>query len=191
MSVIVKASIGINFEKFNPKYSLLIQEAVKHMQIILYSEYFYKALFDELEMSNNCEGELSEWKNKSANEIFQALFPITLYLNTYYTVRDVIGYGNPGTNKIYLNTKYLDMYNINNLVDLMRIGSNLLHEHSHDCGFSHDFYPTKRRPNSLSYILNRAYETAFRQYYNLPRPVIVIKAPWYRRVLRKVKQLWK
>lgn len=182
----MKATIGINFEQFDPTYRPMVLMAILRMEDVLSSPIFYNCLAEEIMRSNNLEGELSKWKKASLEEIYNQLFPITLYLNTYYSIRNVIGYGLPGTKNIYLNTKFLAGYSINNTIDLMYIGSNLLHEHSHDCGFDHDFKPTARRENSLSYILNRAYERAYRKYYKLPELILKLHTPWYKRLWRKV-----
>jgi hypothetical protein len=172
-------TIGLNFKKFDLKYRELVESAILHMQYVVASPIFMEILKDEISKSNGLEGELSMWKEALPEEIYEALFPITLYLSTYYSFRNVIGYGTPDTKEIFLNTKYLDNYSMK-LEDLMMIGSNLLHEHSHDCGFDHDFYNTARRRNSLSYILNRAYERAFRKFYGVPEPIA--RVPWWRRI---------
>lgn len=177
-------TIGINFKNFNMNYRSLIEKAVVHMEKVLNNELFGEILADEISKSNGLEGELSKWKHASVDEILATLFPITLNLNTYYTRRNVIGYGYPNDKNIYLNTKYLSGYSVDRLLDLMEVGSNLLHEHSHDCGFDHDFKATRRRPNSLSYILNRAYERTFKQLNNIQDAAVVrYYVPWYKKLL--------
>ena len=77
---------------------------------------------------------------------------INLYVDDYYTVKKVVGYTLLSSKYIRVNTKYFDT-NSNK-----RVGSNLLHEYGHLVGFSHDFRRTARRPFSICYQLNKAYE---------------------------------
>ena len=168
----------------------LFEAAVNLMPAVLEDPRFLENLADEISRSKNLEGELSLWKNKTPKEIFDQLFKkhpevsiINLTILTYYTAKNVIGYGYANTTDIYVNTKYLVNYELNDLEDLMNIGSNLLHEHGHDCGFSHDFKSTSRRPNSICYILNRAFEKTFRQIHNLPAPAPVYYTPWWKKIL--------
>lgn len=181
----MKITIGINWQDFDPKYKPIVLMAILRMEDVLSSKIFFEMLVDEI-YETNLEGELSEWKTATPKDIHEQLFPITLYLNTYFTYNNVIGYGRPSDNHIFINTKYLSKYDIDDPLDLMEIGSNLLHEHSHDCGFSHDFRTTPRRPSSISYVLNRAYERAFRIIYKFPLPEINYYVPWYKRLWRKL-----
>lgn len=178
------------------KYVPLLQEAISKMEIVLSSDKFQDALYAVISRSNNLEGELSEWKNKTLYQIYNQFLGIDrilgtglieLKLHTYYSSKKVIGYGYKGTNDIYLNTKYLSTYQVDDLEDLKKIGSNLSHEHGHDRGFEHDYYATARRKNSLSYLINEAYEIAFEQIFGLADPSevpaeVIYKKPWYKRL---------
>lgn len=169
-----------------PRYRPLFQAAIEKMPEVIKSPLFLHNLKAEILKSKNLEGELSKWKNASMEEIYQYIVAsdIHLVLHTYYTVKNVIGYGYASTVDIYVNTKYLVNDSLDDLEDLMDIGSNLLHEHGHDMGFDHDFKATRRRPNSICYILNRAYEKTFKQVYGLPeKPQIVYVTPWWKKIL--------
>jgi hypothetical protein len=180
----MNSTIGLNFNDFDIKYQRIVTKAVVYLEEVINSQIFKDMLVDEISKSNGLEGELSHWKDAMPLQIYAQLFPIILYLNTYYTWSNVIGYGVDGTNQIYINTKYLSTYHPDDLLDIMEIGSNILHEHSHDCEFAHDYKSTSRRKNSLSYVLNRAYERAFKKFYNLEEPEdeVVYYTPWYRKV---------
>lgn len=178
----MKATIGLNFNVFENKYKEIVTFAVLRMEDVINSKHFTDCLCEEIMNSNGLEGELSKWKKASWTEIYSQIFPITLYLNTYYTGQNVIGYGYPSDRNIFINTKYLSKYTIDDPLDLMEIGSNLLHEHSHDCGFDHDFANTRRRKNSISYIMNRAYERAYRKFYQIPEPKPIVSLPWWKKV---------
>lgn len=183
----MRVSIKFKFKKFDQKYEELVTFAILRMEDVLSSPIFLEMLSDEIARSKGLEGELSKWKRASILEIHAQLFPIELSLNTYYTSKSVIGYGLSSTKEIYVNTKYLSKYSVDRPEDLMEIGSNLLHEHSHDCGFDHDYDRTKRRYNSLSYIMNRAYERAFKKYYSKVevKPILSTHyfTPWYHNLL--------
>ena len=111
------------------KYAPLLQEAISKMEIVLSSDKFQDALYAVISRSNNLEGELSEWKNKTLYQIYNQFLGIDrilgtglieLKLHTYYSSKKVIGYGYKGTNDIYLNTKYLSTYQVDDLEDLKK-----------------------------------------------------------------------
>lgn len=173
------------------KNKAVLKAAIERMEIVLLSDYFLQALYDVIEDSNGLEGELSTWKNATVQEIYENLFElilgqneINLTLHTYYSPKAVIGYGYAGTTDIYLNTKYLGAYTADDIEDLKNVGSNLLHEHGHDCGYSHDFKRTRRRKNSICYLLNEAYEIAFDQIFGHTEtaPPVSYYVPWYKRI---------
>lgn len=70
----------------------------------------------------------------------------------YWTIRRVLGYTLPNVNKIWLNSRYMMKWNVCDTASL------LAHESSHKVGYSHDYKPTSRRPMSVPYSLNRAFE---------------------------------
>ena len=175
--------ISFDLKGCEEKYRPLLTSAINKLPIVITSPEFLNNLIREINSSNNMEGELSPLRYKSARDIYEKLLSIDLYLNTYYTRKDVLGYGYKTSKNIHLNTKYLSSYSIDSLIDLMKIGSNILHEHTHKIGAEHDFYDTKRRKNSLSYIMNRVYEKTYRELYGLVEetPVVVVKRKvWYK-----------
>lgn len=181
--MIVNANLDGVLTRFRP----LFLAATGKMGSVIASPLFLENLNHEIARSNGLEGELSQWKKSSAEEIHLHIVKngvMDLTLLTYYSAKNVIGYGYATTADIYVNTKYLTNDSIEDLEDLCDIGSNLLHEDGHDKGFSHDFKATKRRKNSICYILNRVYEKTFRQVYGLPEnSQIVYVVPWYKKVL--------
>lgn len=179
--------IETTFKNFDNRYRPLVEASIAPMERVIPSVEFFEALQDEISKSNGLEGELSTWKNATVKEIFSNLLPMSLTIDTYYTAKDVIAYGMPDDDEIRLNMKYLEQYSKDSLEDKMYIGSNLLHEHGHNCGFDHDFYATSRRENSLCRILNRSYERAFRKIYGLPEPVVKYYTPWYKRLALKIR----
>lgn len=158
--------------------------AARTMSDVLKSEKFLEHLHREWEDSNVWEGETSIWKSATPEQIYCALQTsqgkIELMIETYHTWKNVIGYGLPNDTVIRVNRKYLDRYQLYDLEDRIAVGSNLLHEHGHDSGFKHDFFATKRRAKSICYSLNRAYERAALEYYEIKPKVFVPKKPWWR-----------
>lgn len=188
-----KLTISYDLKGVSSKYRPLLEAAIEKMEIVLASDHFQDALHSVISRSNNLEGELSTWKNATLKEIYENLLGmengqghIHLTLHTYYTAKRVIGYGYKNTTDIYLNTKYLGSYQVDDLEDLKKVGSNLTHEHGHDCGFEHDFNATARRKNSIAYLLNDAYEIAFERIFGSTDPTepkeVIYKKPWYKRL---------
>jgi len=63
-----------------------------------------------------------------------------------YTGRaSVLGYTNPGTLTVWINSNFYDYATVN------EIAMNLTHEWCHKMGFDHDYYNTARRPYSVPY----------------------------------------
>ena len=172
------------------RYKKLIEASIADMEVVLSSEEFAKAFAEEVAYSNNLEGELSKWRKKTTPEILDYLLktPIKLEIKTYYTSRRVIGYGLASDDLIRVNTKYLSQYTVDDPWDRMEVGSNLCHEHSHNIGFDHDFERTRRRKNSLSYLLNDAYKAAYQKVIikKAVPPVWPVKTykkkPWWKRL---------
>jgi len=191
----MKLNIKRNYHLVSYDHKELLDRSIDRMEIVLVHDAFKDALYDLISKSNELEGELSEWKNKTVKEIYEVLFDskdgdfcsITLEIFTYYTAANVIGYGTAANKNIYVNRKYLNTYEPGNLFDLRAVGSNLLHEHGHDCGFDHDFDSTRRRPNSIAYILGKAYQIAYSQIYNIEYKEKVLYVPWYKRFLQWFK----
>lgn len=175
-------SIAYSLDNVEERYHLLLEAAIHSMEQVIPTSIFERCLTEEIAKSNGLEGELSDVEGLTVSEIIALFYHMDLDLYTYYTFKNVIGYGVESDSRIYLNTKYLRTYNLGNMLDIMRIGSNLLHEDSHDKGFAHDFLLTSRRPNSISYILNRAYEKAFKEIYDLEEPLVVYVTPWYKKI---------
>lgn len=179
--------------KVESAYYNLIVKATVRMCTVLSSAAFKNALFEYLKHSNGIEGELSEWKNKPWEEIYNHYLgarTIELDLATYYSFRRVYGYTKPSTDTIFLNRKYISKYSHLNGTHLMALGSNLSHEYGHKRGFDHDFKATARRPNSLCYLINEAYEKAYTQIYGADfaslEKALAVKVPWYKRWARRI-----
>jgi hypothetical protein len=85
---------------------------------------------------------------------------IVIETEMYYTIKRVLGYTLDGVNKEWINRRYMMSWNVCDLASL------LAHETSHKVGYTHDYYSTSRRPYSVPYSANWAFE----------EPVLVFKA---------------
>lgn len=189
----MKLEIERNYHNVSDRNKELFNMAIDAMEKVISHKSFLDCLYEEIENSNGLEGELSIWRHSTVKEIFYNLFDkndymgslgIALEVYTYYTASNVIGYGTAANRNINVNTKYLNTYSPGNLYDIRAVGSNLLHEHGHDCGYEHDFKATARRPNSIAYILGRAYQKAFSKVYGIEYKEPVKYVPWYKRIFK-------
>lgn len=79
------------------------------------------------------------------------LSAVKVDIETYYTLKRVLGYTLQGVDKIWVNKKYMSAWGS------CELGSLLAHESSHKAGYTHDFKATARRPNSVPYSVNTAF----------------------------------
>lgn len=70
-----------------------------------------------------------------------------LELKLYYKNNSTIGYTYPSKLRIYMNTKYFNRY------ETEEVASNLMHEWLHKLGFKHDKKRTSRRKYSVPYAI--------------------------------------
>jgi hypothetical protein len=91
---------------------------------------------------------------KNNEQVYQSLVDanVVVDIRTYYTMKRVLGYTIPGKNKIWINRKYMLAWNHCDLASLLG------HESSHKIGYSHSYYATKERPNSVPYSINAAFK---------------------------------
>jgi hypothetical protein len=79
-----------------------------------------------------------------------------LYTSNWFG-RNTIGYTNPSTSKIYVNT-YFFYY-----ADASAVAGNLMHEWLHKLGFDHDYNSTASRPYSVPYAVGYIAEELVRK----------------------------
>jgi hypothetical protein len=185
----IRANVTYLGEK---KYKALFDASVADMVTVLNHPRFMAIFAEELNDSRDAKGvlkgELSAWKDKSAQEIFNRLFingELRLIIHTYYTAKRVIGYGVHSNDNIYVNTKYLASYTVDDPEDRKQVGSNLGHEEYHNRGMDHDFKATTRRKHSVCYIFNDAYKRAHDELIQggvSPEPSAPVyrKKPWWK-----------
>lgn len=187
----VSLKVNANLDGISNPYLSLVKGSVTVLQNVLESQEFLDHFLAEMSKSNNLEGELSEWKDKSAKAIYYqylnldstgTLGSIDLTLKTYNNpFTSAVGYGNPGEKEIYLNIKFFKKF-IANFIGFGNVASVEAHEHGHKRGFGHQFSASTVRENSLPYVINRAFDLAFFQLYDIKQEPIVYKKRWYVRL---------
>jgi hypothetical protein len=70
-----------------------------------------------------------------------------LELELYYSSRNTVGYTYPSGLKIWMNTKYFDVYTP------AEVAGNVFHEWTHKLGFGHDSRYSVSRNSSVPYAL--------------------------------------
>jgi hypothetical protein len=139
-------------------------------------------------------GETSEWKSASGAMIYNHIMSgaeetngiedrvMDIYVDDFFSYRNIVGYMNPFKKWIHVNTKYFDKrFN-------KAIGSNILHEYGHTLGFRHEGGATKARPHSICYRLNVIYEECHNKLVgnNIPSLVkIKVGRTWYGKSIYK------
>lgn len=90
--------------------------------------------------------------SRSSEEVVQHILSsqVELDIVLYYSLKRVYGYTLPNVPKVWLNKRYR--------LSKCQMGSLLAHETSHQIGYDHDQNRTDRRPFSVPYSINRAFE---------------------------------
>jgi hypothetical protein len=81
-----------------------------------------------------------------------------LELELYYSFRSTVGYTYPGGLKIWMNTKYFDVYTP------AQVAGNVFHEWTHKLGFEHDSHYSESRKSSVPYALGYLIEELGKKY---------------------------
>lgn len=97
---------------------------------------------------------LIQTEGRSPHQVVDHLAASRVKVDTemYRTVKRVLGYTIPGIDKIWLNRNKMMKWGVCDTASL------LAHEASHKAGYHHDYKATSRRPNSVPYSINRAFE---------------------------------
>lgn len=148
-----------------------------HIAVISTKE-FARNLISELNSHKYKLAERSEWANEP---------PAAVYAHIVSTLRvtttpKCFTYWRPSSAVAKVSGDAI-LFNRRHLGRLGDVdgGSTILHERGHiQMGFQHDFWATKRRENSLCYLLNRVFEqTAQELGYRESKPKPVTRTPWW------------
>lgn len=189
-----KINITLDKKDFNKKQEEKALRVSKQICKVLNSLSFRAAFIKELNTFKYKNAERSAWKDASPIEIVEHFFSgmetlqpekdyeMDLRFNLYSSFKSVVGYTYANVIDIWANTKY---FNDNSLRGDMKSGSNIVHEYGHKLGFGHDFRATKARPDSVCYILNRAYNEAFTQVYGIKTKKVQVCYRSWKTLFRK------
>lgn len=81
-----------------------------------------------------------------------------LELQLYYSLKNVVGYTYPNVLRIYMNTKYFDVYSP------AEVAGNVFHEWTHKIGFTHASSYSVSRDSSVPYALGYLIRDLGKQY---------------------------
>lgn len=183
---LLSVKVAADYEKLNTiERRAFARETILRFTTVVNSPEFLQCFLEEMQ---DIHGELSEYKDHSPAELYryfmdgsEKLSPevdgvINLEIDDYYSFKRVIAYTKKHIKTIFVNTKYFDN------TTHCAAGSNFCHEYGHKKGFLHDFWATARRPFSICYKINRAFERAYAMIYGAPTPAP--RVSWWRRLLR-------
>lgn len=141
---------------FSPANSDKITEAAELIKKVVASEEFRDAI---LNYTYNGKKEFVDNGGLTNSQIYhrflmgaERLSPaqnntIDAELELYYEASTVVGYTNPKTKRIWMNTKYFNNYST------AQVAGNLTHEWMHKLGFDHSATSTPSRPYSVPYAV--------------------------------------
>lgn len=167
-----KFKLNIEFKNLDKNLALKALKTEKEMLEIIKSEHFYKNFMMVLRLRDYQKAERSKFKNYSPEQIYLTFMRSVEVLGSqevdyemdaevvgYFSLKTVMGWTNKNIKQFHVNVRYLRNGTTKTF------GSLNCHEHSHKLGFDHDFYKTKDRPNSISYLLNLIYEITHDEIY--------------------------
>lgn len=85
-------------------------------------------------------------------------YEMDLELELYYSRRSTVGYTYPDELKVWMNTKYFNVYNA------AEVAGNIFHEWTHKLGFEHTYRYSKMRESSVPYALGYLIEELGKKY---------------------------
>lgn len=148
---------------FNPEQLKHLEQSRALLEKVVNSEEFKQRVIHftyqgrETFVQNNGLSNLEIYQKIMAGaEQWPAPTPVNqamdLFLQLYtsgWSGRNVIGYTNPKTSTIYMNTYFY------NEATPAETAANMIHEWLHKVGFDHDYKSTRRRPYSVPYAIGR------------------------------------
>jgi len=130
------------------------QDQLEVVQIAenLTNEMLHSSCFEQVFLNR----QLAQTENRSNKEVINHLRSLkgSVPVVMYYSFKNVVGYRSPPSPTVYTNSKF------HNNANACERASNLAHEAvGHSLGnYDHDYYETSRRPYSVPYSLNTAFE---------------------------------
>lgn len=147
---------NVDLVNFTPEQTEKYNKALEIVKLVVATEEFRSQVLNHtyggLKTFANNKGLSNAQIYQSILEAAEGLHPaknnaIDLEVQLYYENNNVVGYTNPSTPRIWVNTKYFDTYLPNS------VAANLFHEWLHKIGYAHDSSATVQRPYSVPYAV--------------------------------------
>jgi hypothetical protein len=178
MAKIRNVKIIANLKGMDKEFIPLYEQVLADMVKVLESSHLLESWKSVTgKYKTRMEGELNAKIKKMTNEQLELLiFDKTeidkngaiwhiisdIDVRTYYTIKNVIGYGLTTDDITRVNTRYLKPYSTPLTLAWKRErAQNLYHEKFHDRGAHHDSAATARRPNSAAYLAGTVMDVAW------------------------------
>lgn len=153
---LVSFNHNVEFFKFDPEDVIKVNTALSELVAVIKSEEFK---YEILHHTYKGEETFVDNKGMSNAQIYQAILDgaevllpevdkeMDLELQLYYKNNGVIGYTYPSKLRIYMNTKFFNRF------DTEEVAGNLVHEWLHKLGFKHSSRRTASRRYSVPYAV--------------------------------------
>ncbi|MFL5785157.1 MAG: hypothetical protein ACJ76H_11135 [Bacteriovoracaceae bacterium] len=157
---------SVKFDKFEIDQEDKVHKAIEIIKKVVASEEFrakvltfsYKdtGMFVDTKLTNE---EVYEMILTGAETLTPEVdHEMDLELELYYTSSSTVGYTKPDTNKIWMNTKYFNVFTST------QVAGNIFHEWTHKLGFEHAFTYSVSRDSSVPYALGYLVRDLGKQY---------------------------
>ena len=153
---------NFNLVNFSTNDQDKVHKAAELIKRVVASEEFKEAVINHLYNGKKTFVDSGSLSNSQIYQRFlQGAEKLTPALNNvmdvelelYYESSSVVGYTQPNTKRIWINTKYFSQYNE------AQVAGNITHEWMHKLGFGHTSANTSDRANSvpyaIGYLMNR------------------------------------
>lgn len=146
----------INYVNFEAQDQVKVEKAIEIIKAVISSPEFKHRV-----VNHTYEGKKTfvDNKNFSNEEIYQILlngredlipevdYEMDLELELYYSSRNTVGYTYPDTTRIWMNTKYFNVFTP------AEVAGNIFHEWTHKLGFDHASSYSVARDSSVPYAI--------------------------------------
>lgn len=149
---------NISTSDFSEEQEKKMAQALERLEIVINSQEFKQRVLDHTYNGSktfaNNNGLTNEQIYAKIMEGAETLQPeideeMDLDITMYYRSNSTVGYTYPNTNRIWVNSKFFNGYNLG------QVAANVTHEWTHKLGFGHDSRSTARRAYSVPYGIGK------------------------------------
>lgn len=146
----------INYVNFTVQDQQKVEKAIDIIRAVITSPEFKHRIINYTFEGNRA---FVDNKGLSNEEIYQILlngkedlipeidYEMDLELELYYSSKNTVGYTYPNTTRIWMNTKYFNVFTP------AEVAGNIFHEWTHKLGFDHATYYSVARDSSVPYAI--------------------------------------